>query len=140
MSKTVKFKIISPGKETITEEVVSVITESVDGKVEFLSNHSPIIISTIPTITVFTKGDGSKKEIFTSSGIVYIRSNEINFCCDSANWPHEIDVERATNSMERAKKRLNGNDTVDEERAKRALARSLARLRLEKSIKISNQS
>lgn len=134
MSKTIKLKIISPGKETIAEEIVSIVTESLDGKVEFLANHAPIILSTVPTITVFEKEDGSKREIFTSTGIVYIKNNEINFCCDSANWPHEIDVERAKNSMERANKRLKSNDTIDEERAKRALARAITRLKLKKSI------
>lgn len=134
MSKTIKLKIISPGKETIAEEIVSIVTESLDGKVEFLANHAPIILSTVPTITVFEKEDGSKREVFTSTGIVYIKNNEINFCCDSANWPHEIDVERATNSMERANKRLKSNDIIDEERAKRALARAIARLKLKKSI------
>jgi F-type H+-transporting ATPase subunit epsilon len=134
MSTTIKLNIISPGKEIITEEVVSVTTESIDGKVEFLANHAPIIISTVPTITVFVKEDGSNRELFTSEGILYIRNNEINFCCDSAEWPHEIDVERAKNAMERANKRLNSDDSIDEERAKRALARAMTRLNLKKSI------
>lgn len=134
MSKTIKLNIVSPGNKTITEEVVSVITKSVDGKVEFLSNHAPIIMSTIPTITVFTTEDGSKKEIFTSTGVVYIQNNEINFCCDSINWPHEIDFQRATNAMERAKDRIKNKDNIDEERAKRALSRAMARLEFKKDI------
>lgn len=134
MSKTIKLNIISPGKEIITEEVVSVSTRGVDGNVEFQANHAPIITSTVPTITVFIKEDGSDKELFTSSGIVYIRNNEINFCCDSAEWSHEIDVERAKNAMERANKRLNSKDEIDEERAKRALARAMSRLKLKESI------
>lgn len=134
MSTTMRLNIISPGKEIITEEVVSVTTESIDGKVEFLANHAPIIISTVPTITVFVKEDEINIELFTSSGILYIRNNEINFCCDSVEWPHEIDVERAQNAMERANKRLNSNDSIDEERAKRALARAMVRLKLKESI------
>ena len=106
MSATIKLNIISPGNQTITEEVVAVSTKSIDGKVEFQANHAPIIMSTVPTITAFTKEDGSKTEIFTSNGILYIRNNEINFCCDSVNWPNEIDVSRAMAAMERATERI----------------------------------
>jgi len=133
MSKKIKLNIISPGKETVKEEVLSLITESVDGKVEFLANHAPIIASTIPTITNFTKEDGSKLEMFTSSGVLYINNNEIQFCCDSYNWSSEIDVERANNAKERAIKRLKSDEDIDEERAKRALARATARLKLKDS-------
>lgn len=134
MSKTIKLNIISPGNKTITEEVVSVITRSVEGNVEFLANHAPSIISTIPTITVFIKEDGSRKEIFTSNGILYLKNNEINFCCDSVNWSNEIDVSRAMAAMERAKERIKSNDDIDEERAKRALARAMVRLEFNKHI------
>lgn len=128
MSKTIKLNIISPGKETITEEVISVNTKGVDGNVEFQANHAPIIMSTIPTVTRFIKKDGSKVELFTSTGIVYIKNNEIKFACDSYNWASEIDINRATSSMERAKERLKSNEIIDEERARRALARAMARL------------
>ena len=46
-----------------------------------------------------------------------------------AEWPDEIDVQRAQDAMDRAEKRLSdiSNDT-DVSRARTALSRSLARL------------
>ena len=132
MGKLIKLNIVAPGREVLTEEVVSLATTEGDGKIEILANYAPTIIATIPTVTTYTNIDGNKKKIFTSSGIVYIKENIINFCCDSFNFPEEIDRDRAEQSLKRAQERLNNkeNNNIDIERAKRAEARAKARLEL----------
>lgn len=132
MGKSIKLNIVSPGREVLTEEIVSLATTEGDGKIEFLANYAPTIIATIPTITTYTTIDGDKKKLFTSSGIVYIKDNIINFCCDSFNLPEEIDRDRAEQSLKRAQERLNNKEknNIDIERAKRAEARAKARLEL----------
>ena len=132
MGKSIKLNIVAPGREVLTEEIVSLATTEGDGKIEFLANYAPTIIATIPTITTYTTIDGDKKKLFTSSGIVYIKDNIINFCCDSFNFPEEIDRERAEQSLKRAQERLNNkdNNNIDIERAKKAEVRAKARLEL----------
>ncbi|MBS4957261.1 MAG: F0F1 ATP synthase subunit epsilon [Clostridium sp.] len=132
MGKLIKLNIVAPGREVLTEEIVSLATTESDGKIEFLANYAPTIIATIPTITTYTTIDGNKKNLFTSSGIVYIKDNIINFCCDSFNFPEEIDRERAEQSLKRAQERLNNKEknNIDIERAKRAETRAKARLEL----------
>ena len=132
MGKLIKLNIVAPGREVLTEEVVSLATTEGDGKIEILANYAPTIIATITTTTTYTTIDGNKKKLFTSSGIVYIKENIINFCCDSFNFPEEIDRDRAEQSLKRAQERLNNkeNNNIDIERAKRAEARAKARLEL----------
>lgn len=132
MGKLIKLNIVAPGREVLTEEVVSLATTEGDGKIEILANYAPTIIATIPTITTYTTIDGNKKKLFTSSGIVYIKDNIINFCCDSFNFSEEIDRDRAEKSLKRAQERLNKKEdnNIDIERAKRAEARAKARLEL----------
>ena len=132
MGKSIKLNIVAPGREVLTEEIVSLATTEGDAKIEFLVNYAPTIIATIPTITTYTTIDGDKKKLFTSSGIVYIKDNIINFCCDSFNLPEEIDRDRAEQSLKRAQERLNNKEknNIDIERAKRAEARAKARLEL----------
>ena len=132
MGKLIKLNIVAPGREVLTEEIVSLATTESDGKIEFLANYAPTIIATIPTITTYTTIDGNKKNLFTSSGIVYIKDNIINFCCDSFNFPEEIDRERAEQSLKRAQERLNNKEknNIDIERDKRAETRAKARLEL----------
>ena len=132
MGKLIKLNIVAPGREVLTEEIVSLATTEGDGKIEFLANYAPTIVATIPTISTYTTIDGEKKKLFTSSGIVYIKDNIINFCCDSFNLPEEIDRDRAEQSLKRAQERLNNKEknNIDIERAKRAETRAKARLEL----------
>lgn len=131
MEKSIKLNIIAPGRETLTEQIVSLLTTEVDGKIEFLANYASSIVATIPTVSTFTTLDGDKKKVFTSSGIIYIKDNIINFCCDSFNFAEEIDMNRAEEALKRAEKRLNSKENnIDIERAKKALARAKARLEL----------
>ena len=67
MGKLIKLNIVAPGREVLTEEIVSLATTESDGKIEFLANYAPTIIATIPTITTYTTIDGNKKNLFTSS-------------------------------------------------------------------------
>ena len=95
MGKTIKLNIVSPGREVLTEEIISLLTTEPNGKIEFLANHAPSIVAAIPTVSVYTTANGDIKKLFTSSGIIYVKDNVINFCCDSFNYPEEIDINRA---------------------------------------------
>lgn len=131
MGKSIKLNILSPGCETITEEILSLSTTAVDGSIQILSNYAPSIIAIIPTISTYITMDGSRKNIFTSTGIIYIKDNIINLCCDSVNLLEEIDLERARRALERAEERLSQKEcNIDIERAKRAKERAKARLKL----------
>ncbi|MBQ6819927.1 MAG: F0F1 ATP synthase subunit epsilon [Clostridium sp.] len=128
MSNTLKVTIASQGKAPLEYEAESLITSSSNGKIQFGYNHAPIIISTIPTTTTVIV-NGKREEIFTSYGVVYIKNNEVKFCCDTAELSKDIDKNRAESSKKRAEKRLQNPKDIDIERAKRSLARANARIK-----------
>ena len=51
MGKTAKLNIVAPGREKLTEEVISLSTSESNGNIEFLANHAPIIVATVPTVS-----------------------------------------------------------------------------------------
>lgn len=130
MNKTFEVNIITPGDDAIKAEIQALRTRSNDGEVEFRRNHTPIILSTVPTITEIIKSDGSSEEYFTSSGVIVLKENLIKFCCDTIERPEGIDLNRAMESKKRAENRLKEikNKNIDEKRAKLALARAIARI------------
>ena len=130
MSNLIKLNIIAPGRGPITEEIISLITENSSGQIEFMRGHTPIISSTIPTISRFKTASGEEKKIFTATGIVRVKNNIIDFSVDSMNYQEEIDLRRAEESKERAEKRLKQKDNIDVLRAEKSLARAIARIRL----------
>jgi F-type H+-transporting ATPase subunit epsilon len=127
MSNTLTINIISPGKDPFIADVESFKTVSVDGEVEFMANHTPIIVSTIPGTTILKSGVNEEK-FFTSSGIITIKDNVLRFCCDAFEKSSDIDITRAEDSKNRAKNRIEEQKNIDIERAKRSLARANARL------------
>ena len=70
MGKLIKLNIVAPGREVLTEEVVSLATTESDGKIEILANYAPTIIATIPTITTYTTIDGPIFLPFTVHGVL----------------------------------------------------------------------
>lgn len=127
MSKTLKVTIVTPDKKAVSYEAEYLKTNTNNGEIEFRYNHTPIIVGTIPATTVIKVND-KLEYLFTSSGILYLKDNEIKICCDSCEASFEIDEFRANESKQRAQKRLSDKKDIDIERAKRSLARANARI------------
>lgn len=129
-----KLVIVTPEKEIMNSNVVKFTSKNVSGEFEILANFEPFISNTIPTVTTIEDDKGKIHRLFTSSGLIKVRDNEVIFCVDSAEWPEEIDVERAKTAKERAEGRLleknSENSEIDVLRAKLALARAITRLQL----------
>ena len=130
MGKLTRLKIISPDRDEIDEEIISIKVKTSNGGVEIFANHIAMIMSTVPAVVTLIDKTNNEKKLFASNGIIHIKNNEIKFCCDSMNWPEEIDKARAKQAKERAEKRIKENKDVDIERAEKALARAISRLEL----------
>lgn len=127
MSKNLKVTIVTPDKNSLKYDAEYLKTNTKGGEIEFRYNHTPIIVGTIPATTVI-KVNNKLEYLFTSSGILYLKDNELKFCCDSYEVSSEIDINRANQAKQRAEKRLGEKKDIDIERAKRALARANARI------------
>ena len=132
MAKTFILKILTPSKMVVNEEVEKVFVNTINGMVEFLPNHAPIIMSTVPSVTVFYDKVGTKKELFTSRGVINLSNNEIMFCSDAAELVEDIDLARAEEAKGRAEERLKDSSKFDVARAQAALIRANIRIGLKK--------
>ena len=132
MAKTFKLKIITLDKIVVDKEIEKLFTKTAYGEIEFLPGYAESIISTIPCITKICDENGSIEEVFTSKGIINIKNNELTFLCDAAEYPEEIDFERAEKAKERAENRLLEKEKYDVKRAEAALQRAIVRLSLKK--------
>ena len=77
-------------------------------------------------------GDTGKKAAILG-GFVEIQKERVTVLAEDANWPEEIDVERAEQAKERAEKRIQAHqEGVDVTRAEMALRRALTRIKAAK--------
>lgn len=132
MPNLIKLKVMTHEKVLYEGEIKKLATETEEGKRTILPTHSPLIAILRPSISTILDSNGEEKEFVTSSGILRVTKNEIIMLCDAAEWPWNIDKERAEASMKRAEDRLHKTGIIDKERAELALKRSISRIKASK--------
>lgn len=103
---------------------------SVGGRMGVYEKHIPLTTILEPCVIKVHKG-GEIVKAAVMGGFVEIQKHQIMMLAEDANWPDEIDVERAKAAKGRAEHRLHertkGTDMV---RAEAALKRAMARITL----------
>lgn len=125
-----KLQIMTPEREFFDDEVESVIMTTLSGKIQILANHIPYVNGIMPSVIKF-KHKGETKYASVSGGFVQFSKNKAIILVDSAEWPEEVDRNRAESALERAKARLAAKEQkLDKKRAQMAIMRALARIKL----------
>lgn len=123
-----KLEIVTPERKFFSGEVIGVKLKGPDGYFEVLPRHTEYVAALIPSDIKIKTKEGDKMAAL-SSGFVEVTKEKTIIVADSAEWPEEIDIERAKHAQERAENRLKTKKDIDVARATLALQRSLARER-----------
>ena len=126
MAETFRLKIISPDGIFFNEEIERIVIHGTEGDLAILADHTPL--TTTVGVGTFLIIDGKDKRNGTLlGGLATIKPTEVMILTDAAEWPDEIDLERAKEAEKRALKHLQ-DDRYDSVRAQAALDRAMARL------------
>ena len=127
-----QLEIITPNKISYKGDVQAVTVPGTLGSFQILYNHAPII-STFEIGVIKVEISNNEKIFFaTSGGTVEVVNNNIRILADSLEAVESIDLERAKRALERANQRLaeKGSGNIDVKRAEAALARAMNRIKL----------
>lgn len=129
MASTFRLQIVTPDRMFYDDEVEMVIVKTVDGEMGIMAKHIPIVAPLVIGTIKITK-DGVAKKAAICEGFIQVDKECIRVIVDSAEWPQEIDVERAEEAKARAEKHLSNKDqtNIDTARAEIALKRAINRL------------
>jgi len=123
-------EIIAPERVFYRGQALMVELNTTEGEIGIYKNHIPLTTIIEPGILNITEADG-KKEAVLHSGFMEILPDRVTILAEIAEWPEEIDVERAKKAEERAKQRIGEKKPgIDMKRAEAALHRALARIEL----------
>lgn len=126
MAETFRLKIISPNGIFFDEEIERIVIRGTEGELAILPDHTPL--TTAISVGTFLIINGKDKKSGTLlGGLATINPRETIVLTDAAEWPDEIDIERAKAAKKRALKHLQ-DDRFDSARAQAALERAMARL------------
>ena len=123
-----ELKIIEPDGMFFEGEGEFLEFTSVEGQMGVYKNHIPLTTILEPCV-VKIHANGEKKKAAVLGGFIEIQKERITILAEDANWPEEIDVERAKAAKQRAEERLSKRESgTDIVRAEAALKRAMARI------------
>ena len=125
---TIKLDIVTPERVVYSEDIEMLVATAIDGDIGILPGHTPLVTGLVPCVLKVDKG-GEKIHISVSDGFMDVKPEEINVVVRTAEFPEEIDIERAKEAKERAEERLKKqDDKTNQAKANSALERALARI------------
>ncbi len=126
--KNFKLKIIAPDRVFYEGEASFLELVTSEGEVGIYKNHIPMTMVLVPGVARITEDDGVKIAAL-HSGFVQVLQEEITVLAEIAEWPEEIDKNRAEEARIRAERRLEMKDpNINLKRAEIALRKSLVRI------------
>ena len=129
-SRNVQVEIITPERVFYTGEATMIEFTSVEGDMGVYKNHIPLTTVLAPGIVTITEEDGQKKAA-VHAGFAEILGDKVTLLAEIAEWPDEIDTDRAERARKRAEERLAAKaESLDVARAELALKRALVRISL----------
>lgn len=127
-NKYFQLEIITPDRVFYQGEASMVEFTSVDGEMGVYKHHIPLTTVLAPGIVTITEAN-SKKEAAVHAGFAQILGEKVTFLAEIAEWPEEIDVNRAQAARARAEERIRSHGAdIDVARAEIALKKALVRL------------
>ena len=125
MADLFKLHVITPERRFYDGEASMVELTTTEGDIGVYRNHIPLTAIVAPGVLKIHE-EGEVKEAALISGFIEILPERITIMAEVAEWPDEIDANRA----ERRLKEESGE--IDTMRAELALRRALVRLSLRK--------
>lgn len=128
MAELMKLQVICPDRMFYEGEVSMVELNTTEGEMGIYPKHIPLTSILSPGILTITE-EGGLKNAALHSGFVQILPEKVTIMAEAAEWPEEIDLDRAEAAKERAEQRIREKDgKTDIARAETALLRAVARI------------
>ncbi|WDV46088.1 F0F1 ATP synthase subunit epsilon [Clostridiaceae bacterium M8S5] len=125
-------EIVTPDRKFFEEDVEMVIVRSTEGDIGILKNHTPLV-TVLGIGKIKIQRDGDIKQAAIASGYMEVQKDKTTIITDAAEWPEDIDINRAEAAKKRAEDRLNKKDkNTNITRAEIALAKAINRISLVK--------
>ncbi|GLB32744.1 ATP synthase epsilon chain [Lacrimispora amygdalina] len=132
MADLFKLQIITPERKFYEGDASMVELTTTEGEIGVYRGHIPMTAIAAPGVLKIHEAGGIK-EAALMSGFLEILPEKIVIMAEVAEWPEEIDLNRAEEAKVRAERRLKEQSgEIDIVRAETALKKALVRISLTK--------
>lgn len=130
MADTLRLRIVTPERQLLDEEVDEVTAPGTVGEFGVLPNHVTFLSSLQPGRLLY-KQHGQTHALVVGGGFAEVSDNVMTVLADSAEFAHEINVERARAALQKADAELKILEVTDPAFAAANTARLRAQARIE---------
>lgn len=121
-------EIVTPERKVYGEEVDMIVAKGTAGELGILPHHIPMV-TPLKIAPVKIKQGQKEQVVAVHGGFMEVGRDKVVILAESAEFPDDINVERAKAAKERAEERLRSRrDEIDFRRAELALQRAMNRL------------
>jgi F-type H+-transporting ATPase subunit epsilon len=129
-STVFKLDIVTPERKFFSDDVEMVVFKTPSGEMGVLAGHTRMVAA-VAVGPLKLKQNGQWREAVMTEGFIEIQADKVVILVDTAEWPEEIDINRAKAAKERAEERLHQHlSKVEYMHSQAALTRAMARLRV----------
>ena len=131
MGALMQLQIITPDRVLCDEPAKIVEMRTAEGEITVFPGHIPVTVMMVPGIVHITMEDDSIRRAAVHDGFVELQPDKITIMAEIAEWPEDIDLERAKEALARARERIaTPSADTDMPRARRAWERAKTRIEL----------
>ena len=130
---TFRLKIVTPEKLFWDGDVDLVVVHTIEGDIGIKANHVNYI-STLDIGKIKIQTGKEKKEASISRGMILVSQDCTTIVAANAEWPEDVDVQRAMSSKQKAEQQLQQYKPGDKEfyAATEHLKKAMVRMSLKK--------
>ena len=126
--KYFELEIVCPDRVFFQVEASMIELNTTEGQVGIYKRHIPMTMILDPGLLII-KDDEGQRAAALHEGFIEILPDKISIMAEAAEWPNEIDLNRAEEAKVRAERRMQMHDSnINLTRAELALHRALARI------------
>ncbi|MDR2184627.1 MAG: ATP synthase F1 subunit epsilon [Treponema sp.] len=131
MAKVFPFEIHTPYRLFYSGSVEAVVITLTDGEIGVYAGHSFFTAPAVTGVLKIREKGGLWRSAFTTEGILEVTSHRTVLMADAAEWPQEIDYERALAAKQKAEEILRtAMFKFETENAKATLKRAECRMKV----------
>ena len=130
-NRKILLEIVTPYQHFFEGSVDHVVLNSLDGDFGIYGGHEPMVLALTPGLAHFSV-DSKTRYAVLMEGYAEVSPYVVLIICNAAEWPEDINVQRAQQAYDRALNRYRNEDVSTQEKqyARHSLQRAKMRLKL----------
>jgi F-type H+-transporting ATPase subunit epsilon len=106
MAALFPFEVHTPYRRFLADHIEALVITLIDGEIGVYADHSAFTAPVVTGIMKIKDRDGRWRSAFTTEGILEVKEHKTVLMVDAAEWPEEIDRDRALAAKQQAEEML----------------------------------